>query len=1196
MLPRICNGFAAKMIIASMGLLSFLIGPQNVRAQSPSTPTGLTATATSSSEVILSWNASTESGGAIAGYYVYRGGSLFARLLGTSTATSYSDTGLTGGSQYCYYVAAYDTAGNVSSISASACATTPTGASCTYSISANSTSVGSSGASGSVNVTAGSGCNWTAASNVGWITITAGNSGSGNGTVSYSVAANASSIAQVGTITIAGQAFTVIETGVPCSYVLSSSGQLTGYTGVSMTVNVSAPNGCSWTASSNVGWITVTAGTSGSGNGSVSYTVAANTDATMRTGTVTIAGQTFTVRQKAAPCTYSISSTTASFSSAGGSASIGVTSSIGCSWTATSNASWITITAGSSASGNGTVGYTVAPNTSSGALTGTVTIAGQTFTVIEAGTACTYSISSARILADPSGISGSVTVTVAGGCGWSASSGVNWITLTGGNTGSGNGSVSYVVASNPGPCSRRGALTIAGLTVMVTQTAPPDTIAPTVSLTAPANGATASGSLAISATAVDNTCGSGVAKVEFYRDGGVLIGTAASAPYSMAFDTTGIANGTHIFYAKAYDAAGNTASSSGATVTVNNNKSAFAANPELVGFLPAIGTARDVALAGTTAYIAGDTWGLTVVDVSNPTAPRVLTSSNVPFDGDYVAVSGSLACVTGGRSYYATGNLMTNVSGFYVVDVSKSTNAVMVGEIESATTGFKAVAMAGNYAYVACGTAGLNVIDLHNPSSPVIVTKVATPGAAWGVTAAGSYVYVANGLQGLSILNISNPSAPVSVGWIAAPGTATDVAVTNGLAYVATGNSVQIIDVSNPSTPVLRGSMSVGYPNSIVKVKVQNSTLYAAASAGGLLAIDVSNASSPTLMATLTPPGVSGASTMGVAVSGTQAYLANYVAGLAIVNISVGTAPSQTTMLMDWFTGYKVATKPGLAVVTGVHYSNGGLQNIEGLRVLNVQSGSAPTLVGYLEDPTLVFNGVAVTGTYAYVACGTAGLKVVDISRPTSPGIVGSFATPGYAWAVTVVGPYAFVADGAQGISVVNISNPTSPVGVGWIDTPGAAEDIAVVNGLAYVADGNSLQIIDVSNPSSPVVRGSQTFAAGISAVEVKVQNNIAYVAGAGAGLITVDVSNPSSPIQLAIVPPSGSTSARTLGVVVNGSLAYVANYVGGLGVVDVSNPAVPVLRSMIITTGDLRDVAVQPNWLYGADSSDTINVLYIGQ
>jgi hypothetical protein len=282
--------------------------------------------------------------------------------------------------------------------------------------------------------------------------------------------------------------------------------------------------------------------------------------------------------------------------------------------------------------------------------------------------------------------------------------------------------------------------------------------------------------------------------------------------------------------------------------------------------------------------------------------------------------------------------------------------------------------------------------------------------------------------------------------------------------------------------------------------------------------------------------------------------------------------------------------------VTGVHYSNGGLQNIEGLRVLNVQSGSAPTLVGYLEDPTLVFNGVAVTGTYAYVACGTAGLKVVDISRPTSPGIVGSFATPGYAWAVSVVGPYAYVADGAQGISVIDISNPTSPVGVGWIDTPGAAEDIVVVNGLAYVADGNSLQIIDVSNPSSLVVRGSQTFAAGISAVEVKVQNNIAYVAGAGAGLITVDVSNPSSPIQLAIVPPSGSTSARTLGVVVSGSLAYVANYVGGLGVVDVSNPAAPVLRSTIMTTGDLRDVGVQPNWLYGADSSGTINVLYIGQ
>ena len=84
----------------------------------------------------------------------------------------------------------------------------------------------------------------------------------------------------------------------------------------------------------------------------------------------------------AAPCTYSISPVRATFPSAGGSASVAVTAPVGCSWTAVSNASWITITAGGTGSGNGTVEYSVAPYTGQpGNRNGTMTIAGQRFSV-----------------------------------------------------------------------------------------------------------------------------------------------------------------------------------------------------------------------------------------------------------------------------------------------------------------------------------------------------------------------------------------------------------------------------------------------------------------------------------------------------------------------------------------------------------------------------------------------------------------------------------------------------------------------------------------------------------------------------------------------------------------------------------------------------------------------------------------------
>lgn len=85
-------------------------------------------------------------------------------------------------------------------------------------------------------------------------------------------------------------------------------------------------------------------------------------------------------------CSYSINPTSASYAAAGGSGSVSVTAGAGCAWTAVSNASFITITSGSSGSGNGSVGYSVAANGTTSSRNGTMTIAGQTFTVTQAGT------------------------------------------------------------------------------------------------------------------------------------------------------------------------------------------------------------------------------------------------------------------------------------------------------------------------------------------------------------------------------------------------------------------------------------------------------------------------------------------------------------------------------------------------------------------------------------------------------------------------------------------------------------------------------------------------------------------------------------------------------------------------------------------------------------------------------------------
>jgi YVTN family beta-propeller protein len=100
-----------------------------------------------------------------------------------------------------------------------------------------------------------------------------------------------------------------------------------------------------------------------------------------------------------------------------------------------------------------------------------------------------------------------------------------------------------------------------------TQRTKPDTTAPTVSLTGPANGATVSGAVAVTATASDSV---GVTAVQFKLDGANLGTQDTVAPYSLSWDTTAVSNGPHTLTAVARDAAGNTRTSASLTVTVNN--------------------------------------------------------------------------------------------------------------------------------------------------------------------------------------------------------------------------------------------------------------------------------------------------------------------------------------------------------------------------------------------------------------------------------------------------------------------------------------------------------------------------------------------------------------------------------------------------------------------------------------------------
>jgi hypothetical protein len=334
---------------------------------------------------------------------------------------------------------------------------------CELTVSSNHESVGSGGGDLSVNVRASaSTCSWTASSGVSWISITSGRDGRGNGTVTFHADA-VTGPPRTGNVTIAGQNVQV-DQGTGCNFAIDADTFNLDPSGGDRQVSVTAPAGCGWTAQSQVSWITITAGGSGSGPGAVGFRVAASSGPG-RSGTLIVAGRTVTVAQSLG-CSFTVSSTSVNVAAQAASATIQVDAGPGCAWNAQSQTPWITITSGATGSGPGAVAFSVTASDGP-ARSGTLIVAGRTITVTQS-VGCAYSISATAVNVTAQAATTTIQVDAGAGCAWTAASAVPWISIASGATGSGHGAVQIATVGNDGP-ARAGAITIAGQSVSVTQ-------------------------------------------------------------------------------------------------------------------------------------------------------------------------------------------------------------------------------------------------------------------------------------------------------------------------------------------------------------------------------------------------------------------------------------------------------------------------------------------------------------------------------------------------------------------------------------------------------------------------------------------------------------------------------------------------------------------------------------------------------
>lgn len=477
-----------------------------------------------------------------------------------------------------------------------------------------------------------------------------------------------------------------------------------------------------------------------------------------------------------------------------------------------------------------------------------------------------------------------------------------------------------------------------------------------------------------------------------------------------------------------------------------------------------------------------------------------------------------------------------------------------------------ALATQGDTVFIASG-GYFQIVDLTDLNNPVEVGTLMIPTTICDIAISGNYAYVVGSETGLRIIDIQNLTAPVETGHYDTEAKGLRLAVSGNYVYMTTDDGIlHIIGVSDPLNPLEVGTYNGNYETYMWQgeVATSNNCAYLTIGIGsefGLRIIDVSTPSNPQEVGSINPPDDSA---IDVAVDGNYAYvllgLDDTGGGIQIVDVSDPANPMETgyydfwsgdSTMMPWADGPESFTVKGSFAYVAA--------GTTGVRIVDLTDPLAPTEIGRYQNHVFA-TGIGVSENYAYVidkysgGWGTGeGLTILDISDPENPTEAGIYSTGSSARDVEVSGSYAYVASDPDGLYIIDISTPSSPQEVGFFDTDYSTNDIAVSGSYAYVAnswqlDGGSLSIIDVSTPSSPQAVGSFNSQGDSYYVPygVAVNGSYAYVTYGEYGLRIVDVSTPTSPQEVGFFDTDGYPYA----VAVSGNLAYVADGSDGLYII----------------------------------------------
>ncbi len=533
----------------------------------------------------------------------------------------------------------------------------------------------------------------------------------------------------------------------------------------------------------------------------------------------------------------------------------------------------------------------------------------------------------------------------------------------------------------------------------------------------------------------------------------------------------------------------------------------------------------------------------------------------------------------GGNQYL----VVTGGSKMWLINVQNPTTPSLTSTVEVGTGAIcEGVATSGTYAYVAAGGAGLKIYSIATPASPTLAASIDSLAYCESVVISSPYAYIA--AAGRShIVNISTPTAPVYTGRIAGYGGYHQyLNVRSGYAYVCNFDAgLQVINVTNPANPV--NVMEVPTGHRTARIVFDGNYGYVANGDSGMRIINVVNPAAPTYVSRIGTVGRAasvyyGAITIGGNPTG-HIYVSNRttVSGLSAINVSIPATPTTS--------GFLGSQNAASGSAFSAFYDNNKVYvayGSAGLRILDVSTPSNPTLLGVLDTPGEARNVVVRSG-YAYVADMDSGVRVINATNPAAPVSIRGIATS-RARGIAINGNYVYVATRDSGLVVLNITNPANPT---WLTNVRGidVENVAAAGNVVATSLFNLIRFYNVTNPAAPVA-GGQTGTLVSGNEGLAIAGNFAY-APDGDSLRVYNISNIATPVQVGKVWTRGYGYAAAI----SGNYVYVPADDRGLRVVNITNPAAPVLAGFYDGVPIARGVAVDGGFAYVAERIDGLTV-----